>query len=65
MLTFKETETILRLFISSHLDSTCLNQTSMYRLQTVQNSAARFLIKTKRRDHITTVLASLQAPDIF
>ncbi len=51
-------------FISSWLDYwnslfTCLNQKSLARLQSVQNSAARLLTSTKKCDHITPVLASL------
>ena len=57
-------ETILHAFISSRLDYcnslfTCLNQKSLDRLQSVQNSAARLLTRTKKREHITPVLASL------
>ncbi len=64
MLTFKDTETILHAFISSRLDYcnslfTCLTQKSIDRLQTVQNSAARLLTRTKKYDHITPILASL------
>ncbi len=50
--------------ISSRLDYcnslfTCLNQKPINRLQTVQNSAARLLTRSKRSDHITPILASL------
>ena len=63
-LSFKDTEIILHAFISSRLDYcnslfTCLNQKSLDRLQSVQNSAARLLTRTRKREHITPVLASL------
>lgn len=36
-----------------------LDQSSLHRLQLVQNSASRLLTGTKKREHITPVLASL------
>lgn len=64
-LTFKDTETISHSFILSHVDYcnscfTCLNQKSVDQLHTEQNSAARFLTRTQKREHITVVLASLR-----
>lgn len=58
---FKGTENIFHAFISSRLDCcislfTCPNQKSSNRLQTVQNSAARLLTRSKRSDHIPPVL---------
>lgn len=60
----KDTEAILRAFISSRLDGhssrfTGVNRKSTDRLQTVQHSAARTLTSTKRCDDITPALASL------
>lgn len=51
-------------FISSRLDYcnslyTGISQNALSRLQLVQNSAARILTGTKKREHITTILASL------
>ena len=60
----KQLEILIHAFISSRLDY-CnalyvgLDQSSVRRLQLVQNSAARLLTGTKKRDHITPVLASL------
>lgn len=59
-----ELEMIVHAFISSRLDYcnslfTCLNKKSVGRLQTVQNAAARLLTNTRKREHITPVLASL------
>ncbi len=52
-------------FISSRLDYcnslfSCLNESAIARLQVVQNAAARLLTNTKRREHITPILAHLQ-----
>lgn len=55
---------IIHAFVSSRLDY-CnslyigISQSSLSRLQLVQNAAARLLTGTRRRDHITPVLASL------
>lgn len=51
-------------FISSRLDYcnalyTGISHHALSRLQLVQNSAARLLTGTKKRDHITPILASL------
>ena len=63
-LPFKQLEMLIHAFISSRLDY-CnalyvgIDQSLVRRLQLVQNSAARLLTGTKKRDHITPVLASL------
>ena len=60
----QDLETAIHAFISSRLDY-CnalyvgLSQSSISRLQLVQNAAARFLTGTSRREHITPVLSSL------
>lgn len=64
MLSLKDTEKLIHSFVSSRLDYcnalfTCINRQSISRLQTVQNSAARLLTRTKRGEHITPVLAKL------
>ncbi|KAF7649420.1 hypothetical protein LDENG_00141500 [Lucifuga dentata] len=55
---------IIRAFISSRLGDcnslfSCLTASAASRLQMVQNAAARLLTRTKRREHITPILASL------
>ncbi len=55
---------LVHAFISTQLDYfnilyTCLNKSSMDRLQVVQNSAARILTRTTRRLHIIPVLKAL------
>ncbi len=57
-------EKVIHAFITSCLDycnvlysGVC--QSSLSRLQLVQNSMARLLTNTKKRDHITPILASL------
>ncbi len=63
-LSSKDLEIVIHALISSRLDY-CnylyigLPQSTLSRLQMVQNAAARFLTGTKKRDHITPVLASL------
>ncbi len=63
-LSSNDLEIVIHALISSHLDY-CnslyigLPQSTLSRLQMVQNAAARFLTGTKKRDHITPVLASL------
>ncbi len=63
-LSCKDLEIVIHALISSRLDY-CnslyigLPQSTLSRLQMVQNAAARFLTGTKKRDHITPVLASL------
>ncbi len=60
----KEFESVIHAFITSRLDY-CnslyvgLDQSSLQRLQLVQNAAARLLTGTKKYEHITPVLASL------
>ncbi|XP_032366676.1 LOW QUALITY PROTEIN: uncharacterized protein LOC116685831 [Etheostoma spectabile] len=60
----QDLEKAIHAFISSRLDY-CnalyvgLSQSSISRLQLVQNAAARFLTSTSRREHITPVLSSL------
>lgn len=39
--------------------STRLNRQSLHKLQLVQNTAARLFIKTKEKENMTPVLASL------
>ena len=64
VLSFEDFERVIHAFISTRLDY-CnalyvgLNQASIARLQLVQNAAARLLTGTRKRDHITPVLASL------
>ena len=64
ILSFKDLETVIHAFISSRVDycnSLYLGicQSSLSRLQLVQNAAARLLTGTKKRESITPVLASL------
>ena len=60
----KQLEMIIHALISSRLDY-CnslyigIDQAQLKRLQLVQNSAARLLTRTKKRDHISPVLATL------
>ena len=60
----KQLEMLIHALISSRLDY-CnslyigIDQSQLQRLQLVQNSAARLLTSTKKRDHISPVLASL------
>lgn len=59
-----ELEMIIHAFISSCLDCcnslfTCFSKKELYRLQAVQNSAARLSTHTNKRAHIKSVLASL------
>ncbi len=63
-LSFKDLETVIHAFISSRLDycnSLYLGvaQSCLSGLQLVQNSAARFLTKTRKRESITPVLVGL------
>ena len=64
ILTPKDLEKIIHTFIPSRLDYcnglyTTLSSSSIYKLQLVQNTAARILTNTNRRSHITPVLAAL------
>ena len=59
-----ELEMSIHAFISSRLDYcnslfTRLNQSSVHRLQLVQNAAARLLTRSKKSRHITAILATL------
>ena len=64
MLSMKDLQTVIHAFITSRLDY-CnslyfgLPKSSLDRLQLVQNAAARLLTGTRKREHITPVLASL------
>ena len=55
---------VIHAFITTHLDY-CnalyvgVNQSSLSRLQLVQNAAARLLTKTRKQEHISPVLAAL------
>uniref|UniRef100_A0A3B3BYA6 Reverse transcriptase domain-containing protein n=1 Tax=Oryzias melastigma TaxID=30732 RepID=A0A3B3BYA6_ORYME len=57
-------ETVIHAFITSRLDY-CnslyfgVSQSSLSRLQLVQNAAARVLVGARKRDHITPILATL------
>lgn len=63
-LSFKDAEKIIHAFVTSRLDycnsvlAGCPNS-SLRTLQLIQNSAARLLTGTRRRQHITPILASL------
>ncbi len=60
----KDLQTAIHAFITSRLDY-CnllylgLPKSSLNRLQLVQNAAARLITGTRKREHITPVLASL------
>uniref|UniRef100_A0A8C5I3C7 Reverse transcriptase domain-containing protein n=1 Tax=Gouania willdenowi TaxID=441366 RepID=A0A8C5I3C7_GOUWI len=63
-LSFNLFEQVVHAFISSRLDYcnalySGISQKALYRLQLVQNAAARLLTGTKKREHITPILASL------
>lgn len=64
ILTNEHFETVIHAFITSRLDY-CnalyfgVNQSSLKRLQLVQNAAARLLTGSRKREHITPILASL------
>ena len=63
-------EKLIHAFITTRLDY-CnslyigISQTSLARLQLVQNSAARLLTQTRRREHIDPILASLHWLPVF
>ncbi len=64
MVSKKDMEMVLHAFRSTRLNYcnvlyTCLNKSSMDRLQVLQNAAARLLTRTTRRSHITPVLKAL------
>jgi len=64
ILSQKDAEKLVHAFVTSRLDycnsllSGCSNK-SLKSLQLIQNAAARVLTKTKKRDHMTPVLAAL------
>ncbi len=64
ILSLPDSEKLVHAFISSRLDY-CnalfpgLTKQALYKLQLIQNAAARVLTKTKRCEHITPILASL------
>ncbi len=70
LLSFQDLEIVIHAFITSRLDY-CnslyvgLPQSSLSRLQMVQNTAARLLTGTKKRDHSSPVLASLHWLPVF
>src|SRR4029434_7347240 len=60
----KDLEKVIHSFISSRLDycnSLCtgISHSSLSRLQLVQNAAARLVTGTRKRNHISPILASL------
>ncbi len=61
---FKDFEKVIHAFVSTRLDY-CnslymgINQSSLARLQMVQNAATRLLSGVRKREHITPVLISL------
>ena len=64
IISHSELEMAVHAFISSRLDYcnsifTCLNKTSVDKLQMVHNAAARLLTRSKKSCHITPILASL------
>lgn len=57
-------EKVIHAFITNRLDYcnalyTGVSETSLSRLQLVQNAAARLLTGTRKREHITPILAAL------
>ena len=64
LLSHQHFETVIHAFITSRLDYGNalyfgVSQSSLARLQLVQNAAARLLTRTRKREHITPILASL------
>uniref|UniRef100_A0A3P9C069 Reverse transcriptase domain-containing protein n=1 Tax=Maylandia zebra TaxID=106582 RepID=A0A3P9C069_9CICH len=64
MVSSAELEKLIHAFVSSHLDYcnslfTSLDKSSLSRLQTIQNAAARLLTRSTKRVHITPILYSL------
>ena len=63
-LSHADLETVIHAFISSRLDYcnsvySGMSKKNISRLQMVQNSAARLLTNTRKREHITPILATL------
>lgn len=61
---YPDLEEVIHAFISSQLDYcncmySCLSQSSLSRLQLVQNAAAGILTNSRKSDNITPILASL------
>uniref|UniRef100_A0A8C8DX31 Reverse transcriptase domain-containing protein n=1 Tax=Oryzias sinensis TaxID=183150 RepID=A0A8C8DX31_9TELE len=64
MVSYEDLELLIHAFVSTRLDYcnslfSCLNKKELSRLQLIQNSAARILTRTKRRDHISPILKAL------
>ncbi len=63
-LLFYDFERVMHTFVSSRLDYynsmyVGINQSTLSRLQIVQNAAARLLTGSQKRDHITPILSFL------
>ncbi len=63
-LSLADLEKVIHAFISSRLDYckalySGISKRNLQRLQLIQNAAARLLTRTKKRDHITPILAAL------
>ncbi len=63
-LSLADLEKVIHAFISSRLDYcnalySGISKRNLQRLQLIQNAAARLLTRTKKRDHITPILAGL------
>lgn len=70
VVSFSELEMIIHAFVSSRLDYcnslfTCLNKTTMDRLQLIQNAAARLLTRSNKWCHITPILVDLHWLPVF
>jgi len=64
-LSFSYVQTLVLTFVSTHMDHcdsliTRLPQKSINRFQLTQNTAARVLTRTRKYDHISLILASVQ-----
>uniref|UniRef100_A0A3P9KR35 Reverse transcriptase domain-containing protein n=1 Tax=Oryzias latipes TaxID=8090 RepID=A0A3P9KR35_ORYLA len=64
MVSYEDLELLIHAFVSTRLDYcnslfSCMNKKELSRLQLIQNSAARILTRTKRRDHISPILKAL------
>ncbi|KAF7644272.1 hypothetical protein LDENG_00224820, partial [Lucifuga dentata] len=63
-LSFSDLEKVIHTFITSRLDYcntlySGISKGNIHRLQLIQNTAARFLTRSRRRDHIIAILAGL------